>query len=93
VPKFRCDGTPRHACTDTSTVSTTHAAVNSASHDIRARTRSSEVTQVTVARVVPNDRPNVAALRSEVGPVQDPPVVSRIATCTSPPTTSIAATT
>ena len=63
------------------TVSNTHAAVNMPSSLDRARVLSGrkDATHVTVTKVRPNDSPKVVGLRSDNGPTQDAPLMTRIA--------------
>jgi hypothetical protein len=86
VSKLKCDGTPRHACMDTSDVSTTHVTVNAPSRRFRVRgiIGTKWVTHATVASVSPKERPNVAGLRSDTGPVHVPPETISTTRCTSP---------
>ena len=93
VAKSKCDGTPRHACSVTSAVSPTHATRNAPSTSPRARSRRNDVAHATDGRVRPKESPNVAALRSDTGPIHVLPVTSSTTTCTSPLTKSAPPTT
>src|SRR5262245_19325264 len=81
VSTLKCDGTPRQAWSDTKNVSTTQAAVNKPSKKARERflIGSNDAITVTLIKVKPNERPNVAGLRSDNGPSHVPPRVSSIA--------------
>ncbi len=88
----KCEGCPRHAWTVMTRTSTRQARANTARTTGRRRSRgTNDDTQVIVASVSPNDTPNVAGLRSESGPLQDPPVASSTPTCTRPLTPSAVA--
>ena len=93
VAKLKCEGTPRHACMLISTVSTTQVAMNTPSTRPRAGRRRYEVAHATEGSVRPNESPNVAALRSDTGPIHVHPVTSRMPTCTRPLTNSTRPTT
>src|SRR5437762_825884 len=86
VSRLKCDGTPRHVCSDTRAVSTTDVMANAARSLQRERSssRRNDVTQVMVMTVRPNESPNVAGFRHDSGPLQDAPLTIRIARCTSP---------
>ena len=93
VSKLKCDGTPRHACMLISAVSTTLVTTKTPSTSPRARSRRNEVAHASDATVRPNESPNVAALRSDTGPIHVHPVTSSTATCTRPLTNSTPPTT
>src|SRR4029434_3501365 len=86
VSTLKCDGTPRQVWSDTKNVSTTQAAVNTPSNRARKRFLSgrNEAITVTLTKVKPNERPNVAGLRSDSGPSHVPPLVSSMARWMTP---------
>ncbi len=58
----------------------------------RAGRRTNETAHATEPSVSPNESPNVAALRSDSGPIHVRPVTSSTPTCTRPETNSAAET-
>ncbi len=64
VSTLKCDGTPRHACSDTRNVSRTHAAAKTPSSNVRVRSLRgmNEAMSVTLTNVRPKERPNVVGL-------------------------------
>ena len=94
VSILKCDGTPRHACSETRNVSRTHAAAKIPSSRVRVRSSSdtNEAIHVTLMSVTPKERPKVVGFRNDRGPSHEPPLVNRMARWTSPPRMSRAPT-
>ena len=75
---MKCDGTPRHACSEMSAVSATHRNANTPRMRLRERSFIGihDATQTMVTSVRPNDTPKAEGFRSDNGPCHEPPVAT-----------------
>ena len=75
VVSLKCDATPRQVCMEMRKTSPREAIAKTpiTSQPTRRRGWRKAISQVTVARVRPKDRPNTIGLRHDSGPSHAPP--------------------